>query len=104
MRKPKSKAQGSGRVRLMSKMEVCDAVGASFPSIWQWMRDGKFPRSRALDEEHANDAHGGKPYWLASEVEAWILSRPVKRLKGDPGEPTNPNKLAPPNKPAWKSS
>src|SRR6266850_2172962 len=63
----------TGQVRLMSKHEVCDVVGASFPTIWQWMRDGKFPRSRKL---------GGKTCWLASEVENWIINRPVKRIKG----------------------
>ena len=26
--------------RLLTKAEVCSIVGASFPSIWQWMRAG----------------------------------------------------------------
>ena len=34
--------------RFISKTEVLDRVGASYPSIWQWMRDGRFPRSREL--------------------------------------------------------
>jgi predicted DNA-binding transcriptional regulator AlpA len=38
------------------------------------MRDGTFPRSRHI---------GGKTLWLESEIENWILSRPVRRLKGD---------------------
>jgi prophage regulatory protein len=60
--------------RFISKTEVLDRVGASYPSIWQWMRDGRFPRSREL---------GGKVAWLESEIEAWIVNRPVRRLKGD---------------------
>jgi predicted DNA-binding transcriptional regulator AlpA len=73
----------TGQVRLMSKLEVCDVVGVSFPTLWQWMRDGKFPRSREL---------GGKTCWLASEVEQWIIDRPVRRLKGDPVEEKKPIK------------
>jgi hypothetical protein len=33
-------------LRLLSKPEVLSITGASFPTIWIWMRDGKFPRSR----------------------------------------------------------
>jgi predicted DNA-binding transcriptional regulator AlpA len=60
--------------RLISKPEVLDRVGVTFPTLWLWMRNGIFPRSRDL---------GGKTCWLASEIDAWILSRPVRRYKGD---------------------
>lgn len=60
--------------RFLCKAEVLDRVGVSNPTIWQWQRDGKFPRSREL---------GGRAAWLESEIEEWILSRPVRRLKGD---------------------
>jgi len=60
--------------RFIGKPEVLNRVGASYPSIWQWMREGKFPRSREL---------GGKAAWLESEIEAWIVNRPIRRLKGD---------------------
>jgi prophage regulatory protein len=64
----------ANQVRLISKPEVLDRVGVTFPTIWKWMREGKFPRSREL---------GGKVAWIESEVEAWIASLPVRRLKGD---------------------
>ena len=64
----------ANHARLISKPEVLDRVGVSYPTLWQWMRDGKFPRSREL---------GGKSAWLESEVEAWIASLPMRRLKGD---------------------
>jgi predicted DNA-binding transcriptional regulator AlpA len=60
--------------RFISKGEVLARVGVSFPTVWLWMREGKFPRSRAV---------GGKSVWLEHEIEQWILSRPVRRLKGD---------------------
>ncbi len=34
--------------RLISKLQVLDRVGVSYPTLWQWMRQGKFPRSREL--------------------------------------------------------
>ena len=32
--------------RLISKGEVLGRTGLSYPTIWQWMQNGKFPRSR----------------------------------------------------------
>ena len=58
--------------RFINKKQMLARVGASYPSIWQWMREGKFPRSREL---------GGKAAWLESEIEAWIVNRPIRRLK-----------------------
>jgi prophage regulatory protein len=61
-------------VRLLSKVEVLDRVGVTYPTLWSWMRAGRFPRSRQL---------GSKACWLESEVESWITSLPIRRLKGD---------------------
>jgi prophage regulatory protein len=60
--------------RLVSKSEVLAITGLSFPTIWAWMRAGKFPRSRIV---------GGKSMWLSSEIEAWLAGLPVRPLKGD---------------------
>jgi predicted DNA-binding transcriptional regulator AlpA len=62
--------------RLISKPEVLDRVGVTFPTLWAWMRAGNFPRARIL---------GGRTCWLESEIDAWIENRPIRRLKGDPG-------------------
>ena len=58
--------------RLLSRGEVLERVGLSYPTIWQWMREGRFPASRSL---------GGKVCWLESEVNAWIAALPVRQLK-----------------------
>jgi predicted DNA-binding transcriptional regulator AlpA len=63
-----------GVVRLLDKHEVCAIVGATYPTIWEWMRNGKFPRSRIC---------GGKSMWLSTEIEAWLAALPVRPLKGD---------------------
>ena len=39
--------------RFIGKPEMLDRVAASYPTVWQWMRDGKFPRSRELE-----------PFWI----------------------------------------
>jgi predicted DNA-binding transcriptional regulator AlpA len=60
--------------RLLDRHDIVELTGASYPTIWSWMRAGTFPRGRIC---------GGKSKWLASEVEAWMRSLPVRRLKGD---------------------
>jgi predicted DNA-binding transcriptional regulator AlpA len=63
--------------RLLSRREVIDRVGVSYPTLWSWMRAGKFPRSRVI---------GGKIAWLDFEIERWIMDLPIKPLKGDDAE------------------
>jgi predicted DNA-binding transcriptional regulator AlpA len=62
-----------GIPRLLEKTEVCAIAGASFPTLWLWMRAGKFPLARVV---------GGKSKWLSSDIEAWMASLPIRRLKG----------------------
>jgi predicted DNA-binding transcriptional regulator AlpA len=62
--------------RLLDKPQICKIANVSYPTIWSWMRAGKFPRARIV---------GGKSMWLTSEVDAWLAALPVRRLKGDAG-------------------
>jgi predicted DNA-binding transcriptional regulator AlpA len=64
----------SAGLRLLSKPEVLEKIGVSYPCLWSWMRQGKFPRSRDL---------GGRIAWLESEINDWIANLPVRKLKGD---------------------
>src|SRR5215471_2139685 len=50
-------------VRLLSKAEVLAVVNVTYPALWKWMRDGKFPRARIV---------GNKSMWLSTEVAAWL--------------------------------
>lgn len=59
-------------MRLLSKAEVLERVGRTFPTIWQWMREGRFPPARDL---------GGRPAWVESEVTEWIKALPIRKLK-----------------------
>ena len=54
------------------KKEVTRSVALSFPTIWSLMRKGEFPQSFAVS---------GRTMWLASEIDAWILSRPRRQVR-----------------------
>ena len=69
---PAAQAEPAREVRLISKAEVCDKVGKTFPTVWLWMRQGKFPQARDL---------GGRPAWVESEIDAWIAALPVREYK-----------------------
>jgi predicted DNA-binding transcriptional regulator AlpA len=58
--------------RLLTRAEVLERVPVSFPTIWAWMREGKFPPARHL---------GVKTFWLESEVDAWIRGLPLREYK-----------------------
>jgi predicted DNA-binding transcriptional regulator AlpA len=59
---------------LLTKQDVLKITRVTFPTIWTWMRAGKFPRSRIVV---------GKSMWLSSEVDAWLAALPLRPLKGD---------------------
>jgi predicted DNA-binding transcriptional regulator AlpA len=61
-------------VRLFSKPKVLKIVGCSYPTLWAWMRNGAFPRSRVV---------GGRSMWRSDEIDAWLAGLPIRRSKGD---------------------
>ena len=60
------------RPKYIFKPEVLKLVGYTFPTLWLWMREGKFPLSFVI---------GSKTAWLESEIDAWLASRPRSQLK-----------------------
>ena len=64
-------------VRLLGKPEVIAIANASFPTIWEWMRAGKFPRARIV---------GGRSMWRSDDIDKWLAELPVRALKGDPSK------------------
>ena len=57
----------------LSKAEVLRKVPITAPTLWAWVRQGKFPRPRAISPN--------KTVWLASEVDAWMRQRPLRTYK-----------------------
>ena len=72
-------ANGSASLggHLLAKRDVLAITNVTFPTLWAWMRAGKFPRARVV---------GAKSMWLSSEIEAWLATLPVRKLKGDAPE------------------
>lgn len=58
--------------RLIYKKELLKIVGCSYPSIWAWMRQGTFPKSREI---------GRKVAWYEDEVQEWLDNLPERELK-----------------------
>jgi predicted DNA-binding transcriptional regulator AlpA len=63
--------------RLLSKVEVLAIANCTYPTLWDWMCKGKFPRSRIV---------AGRSMWLSDEVDRWLAELPVRPLKGDATE------------------
>jgi predicted DNA-binding transcriptional regulator AlpA len=64
-------------LRLLSKSEILAIAGVSYPTLWAWMRQNRFPRSRIV---------GGRSMWLTRDIEAWLGNLPLRKLKGDKTE------------------
>ena len=79
MAKSKTKSEPS---RLLSRAEVLEIVGVTYPTLWAWVRDGHFPAARVLGFKKTEGNKGGRVAWLESEVQAWIASRPKRFPKG----------------------
>jgi predicted DNA-binding transcriptional regulator AlpA len=59
-------------MRLIDRAEVLSRIPVTFPTIWGWMREGKFPLSRNI---------GGRVGWIESEVDEWIAGLPQQKYK-----------------------
>jgi predicted DNA-binding transcriptional regulator AlpA len=59
-------------LQLLTRQEIMALTGLSYPTIWAWTRQGKFPRALVV---------GGKNMWRAVEIDAWINSLRTRELK-----------------------
>jgi prophage regulatory protein len=66
--------RAAAQFRLLAKPEIMALTGVSFPTIWEWIRAGKFPRGRIV---------GGQTRWRSDEVDAWLAGLSVRPLKDD---------------------
>ena len=67
------------RRELLLKPQVLARVRVGYSCLWGWMRDGLFPLPIALGPE---DGRTTKVAWFADEVEAWVKSRPRRKIGG----------------------
>jgi predicted DNA-binding transcriptional regulator AlpA len=68
-------------VRLLNRHEVVAITGLTYPSIWQRMKRGEFPRSRVLGE---------RSVWRSDEIDQWLANLPLRPLMGDAGQEQTP--------------
>jgi predicted DNA-binding transcriptional regulator AlpA len=57
----------------LSKAQVLAKIPVTGPTLWDWVRKGKFPAPREISPN--------KAVWLASEVDEWIRTRPTRSYK-----------------------
>lgn len=57
--------------RLLRIHDVRELTGASRSAIYEWAKEGKFPKPRRLTP------FGRRVGWLQHEVQEWIESRPI---------------------------
>ena len=57
----------------LSKAQVLQKIPVTAPTLWAWVRAGKFPRPRIISQN--------KTVWLQSEVHEWMQSRPLRNYK-----------------------
>ncbi|MER9270493.1 AlpA family phage regulatory protein [Mesorhizobium sp. M0643] len=58
-------------MQILPIREVCRRVGISRTTVWQLIRDGKFPRLVQITPKRKG--------FVASEVDAWISARIAER-------------------------
>jgi prophage regulatory protein len=57
----------------LSKAQVLAKIPVTAPTLWAWVRAGKFPKPRSISNN--------KVVWIEAEVEAWMRAQPVPRYK-----------------------
>jgi predicted DNA-binding transcriptional regulator AlpA len=71
---PSASSKNADFGRLLSRQEVVELVGASYVSIWSWIRQGRFPPGRSIGPE----GDKGRVAWLESEIREWMESLPKR--------------------------
>jgi predicted DNA-binding transcriptional regulator AlpA len=74
-------AHTTSGVRFLTKDQVLTLLGVSNTTLWELTVKADFPRARVLHSEASSASC--RSYFMAHEVEAWMLSRPKRVLKSD---------------------
>jgi prophage regulatory protein len=57
----------------LSKKKVLEKIPVTAPTLWSWIRQGKFPAPREISPN--------KVGWIEAEVDAWMQARPLRNYK-----------------------
>jgi prophage regulatory protein len=55
----------------LTRAEVLRRVGVTYPTVWQWMKQGRFPLPREISDHTVR--------WIEAEIHEWMLERPVRK-------------------------
>src|SRR4051794_31430289 len=58
--------------RFIFKGDVLERIGVSYPCLWRWMRERKFPVALEV---------GGRCAWRESDIDEWMATRPLRKYK-----------------------
>jgi predicted DNA-binding transcriptional regulator AlpA len=69
-------------IRILSKKQLLETKlnNASAVSLWSWIKDDHFPPAIIIGPE--GGGHRTKIGWIESEVDAWLVNRPRRVVKG----------------------
>ena len=71
--------------RLLTRKQLLEIIPFSYPTIWELMRRGEFPKALRIGQQ--------KVAWREDEIREWIESRPRQELKEeDSDEGSEPDK------------
>lgn len=68
-------------IKLIFKPELLELLHVSYSSIFGWMRAGEFPLPRVIGP---GTGRSSRIAWYASEIQAWLASRPQRQIKPPP--------------------
>ena len=68
-------------IELIFKPELLELLHVSYSSIFGWMRAGKFPVAHIISP---SSGRSSRIAWYASDVQAWLASRPQRVIKPRP--------------------
>jgi prophage regulatory protein len=60
-----------GGVRILRQRQVLELLGISSSTLWEWVRQNKFPKPFALGPNSRA--------WLGDEIDAYLLARAKER-------------------------
>ena len=71
--------------RLLTRKQLLEIIPFSYPTIWELMRRGEFPKALRIGQQ--------KVAWREDEIREWIESRPRQELMAeDSDQGSKPNK------------
>jgi prophage regulatory protein len=73
MSQTNSEAAAEPALVFLSKTQVLKKVPVTAPTLWTWVRQGKFPKPRSISPN--------KTVWIEAEVDAWMQAQPVRNYK-----------------------